>query len=71
MHVGVRAMYQIKDEAERQKILEHIKGFKAQIERVRQKHGPERSRNFEVMANHLISQFEEQLKAYDQLKEGN
>ena len=40
-------MYQIKDEAERQKTLQRIKGFKAQIERVRQKHGPERSRNDE------------------------
>ena len=40
-------MYQIKDEAERQKTLERIKGFKAQIECVRQKHGPEGSRNDE------------------------
>ena len=43
-------MYQIKDEAERQKTLEHIKGFKAQIERVRQKHGPERARHFATAA---------------------
>ena len=64
-------MYQIKDEAERQKTLDQIKGFKAQIERVRQKRGPERSRNFEVMANRMISQFEEQVRAYDQLKRKN
>ena len=64
-------MYQIKDEAERQKTMEHIKGFKAQIERVRQKHGPERSRNFEIMANRMIRGFEQQVKAYDQIKKGN
>ncbi|MBI4597705.1 MAG: hypothetical protein HY737_04795 [Candidatus Omnitrophica bacterium] len=64
-------MYQIKDEADRQKTLEHIKGFKAQIERVRQKHGPERSRNFKTMAEQMIKQFEEQVKTYDQLKQRN
>lgn len=62
-------MYQIKDDAERQKTLEHIKGFKAQIEHVRQKHGPEESRNFEVMANRMIQQFEEQIKTYDRTEQ--
>ena len=62
-------MYQIKDEAERQKTLQHIKGFKAQIERVRQKHGPERSRNFKIVAERKIREFEEQIRAYDQLKQ--
>ena len=61
-------MYQIKDEAERQKTLEHIKGLKAQIGRVRQKHGPERSRSFKVMAEQMIKQFKEQVRTYDQLK---
>ena len=62
-------MYQIKDDAERQKTLEHIKGFKAQIEHVRQKRGPEESRNFEVMANRMIQQFEAQIKTYDRTEQ--
>lgn len=64
-------MFQIQNDDQRQKTLKHIEGLKAQIERVRQKHGPEQSRNFEIVANRRIKEFEEQVKAYDQLKQRN
>lgn len=62
-------MFQIKNEEQRQETLNHIEGLKTQIERVRQKHGPERSRNFEIVANRKIEEFEEQIKAYDRFKQ--
>jgi len=68
---GVEAMYQIKDEDERQKTLERIEGLKAQIERVRQKHGPKGSRNFQIIAERRIKEFEEQVKVYAHLKQRN
>ena len=61
-------MFSITNDDQRQKTLEHIKGLKAQIERIRQKHGPEQSRNFQIIANRKIDEFEEQIKAYDRFK---
>ena len=43
-------MFKIQNEEQRQKTQKHIEGLKAQIERIRQKHGPERSRNFKIVA---------------------
>lgn len=62
-------MFQIKNEEQRQETLNHIEGLKTQIGRVRQKQGPERSRNFEIVANRKIEEFEEQIKAYDRFKQ--
>ena len=64
-------MFQIKNEDQRQKTLKQVGGLKAQIERIRQKHGPERSRNFKIVAERKIKEFEEQVTTYDQLKQRN
>ena len=61
-------MFLIKSDDQRQKTLKQIEGLKAQIERIREKHGPERSRHFEMAANRKMKEFEEQVKDYDQLK---
>lgn len=47
-------MFRIKNEEQRQETLKHIEGLKAQIERIRQKHCPERSRNFKIVAERKI-----------------
>ena len=62
-------MFLIKNDDQRQKTLKQIEGLKAQIDRIRQKHGPERARHFATAAGRQIKEFEEQVKAYDQLKQ--
>lgn len=62
-------MFLIKSDDQRQKALKHIEGLKAQVERIRQKHGPEQARHFATIADRKIREFEEQVKAYDRLKQ--
>ena len=62
-------MFLIKSDDQRQKTLKHIEGLKAQVERVRQKHGPERARHFTTAAGRKIREFEEQVTEYDRLKQ--
>ena len=62
-------MFLIKSDDQRQKTLKHIEGLKAQVERIRQKHGSERARHFSTAASRKIQEFEEQVKDYDRLKQ--
>ena len=61
-------MFLIKSDDQRQKTLKQIEGLKAQIERIREKHGPERARHFATAANRKISELEGQVTAHSQLK---
>lgn len=64
-------MYLIKSDDQRQKTVKQIEGLEAQIARVRQKHGAERARHFEVTARRLQKELREQVEEYDRLrKEG-
>ena len=62
-------MFLIKNDDQRQKTLKQIEGLKAQMDRIRQKHGPERARHFATAAGRQIKEFEEQVKVYDRLKQ--
>jgi len=62
-------MFLLKSDDQRQKTLKRIEGLKAQIDRVRQKHGAEGARNFTTIAQRQIKELEEQVKDYDRLKQ--
>lgn len=62
-------MFLIKSGDQRHKTLKQIDGLKAQIERVRQKHGPEQARHFEAAARRQLRELEEQIQEYDRLKQ--
>ena len=62
-------MFLIKSDDQRQKTLKQIEGLKTQIERIRQKHGPERARHFAIAASRQMKEFEDQVNAYDRLKQ--
>lgn len=62
-------MFLLKSDDQRQKTIKRIEGLKAQIERVRQKHGADGARNFTTIAQRQIRELEEQVKDYDRLKQ--
>ena len=62
-------MFLLKSDDQRQKTLKRIEGLKAQIERVRQKHGAESAQNFTTIAQRQIKELEEQVKDYERLKQ--
>ncbi len=62
-------MFLLKSDDQRQKTIKRIEGLRAQIERVRQKHGAEGARNFETITQRQIRELEEQVKDYDRLKQ--
>lgn len=61
-------MFLIKSDDQRQKTLKRIEGLKAQMERIRQKHGPQRAQYFLATTQRLLKEFEAQVQGYDQLK---
>jgi transcriptional regulator with XRE-family HTH domain len=62
-------MFLLKSDDQRQKTIKRIEGLKIQIERVRQKHGAERGRNFATITQRHIRELGEQVNAYDRLKQ--
>lgn len=61
-------MFKLQNDAQRQKNIERIEAVKAQIQKVRAAHGPEKAKLYSKAMRGHVADLKEQIRVYDEEK---